>query len=362
MQVTYARARLFLGITTVGTMGTLCAVALFLRLPQQFFSISPINIAETAKGLAIIVGLYAAIALPFDFIGGYVLERVFNRDVPHLGNFAYRLVRGITGQGAVYICCGLSLIEMHTRFGNIGVIMLFAVLQLILIAFQLPLAMFVGGLRRTQSGLAGQGPYGTGGITGILGSEAVVLPMHWKAVLSSDQLNVMESRRRYAIASGLRRNGLMLALAWNVGGFAISVSLAGGTGSVASLLTTALYFSLTSFVGLLVLPKPSQTAVLQTDAGIINNGNRDALVASIRALAGIQDGEDRRHSAVQLIFHPIPSVSLRTENTLQNTNQLAAWNAARLAIFLSWAGLSFVSRAVHCNVGRPDVWVLLPCD
>jgi len=362
MQVTYARARLFLGITTVGSMVTLCVLALTLRLPQQFFSMSPTNIADTAKGLTLIFGLYAAIALPFDLIGGYVLERVFNRDVPHLGSFAYRLVRGIIGQGAVYISCGLALIALHTRFGNIGVVIMFATLQLTLIVCQLPLAMFVGGLKRTQDGLSGQGPYGTGGVTGILGSETVVLPMHWKSVLSSDQLNVMESRRRYAIASGLRRNGVLLALAWNIGGFAISVVLAGGTGSVASLLTTALYFSLTSFIGLLVLPKPSQNAVLQTDAGIINSGNRDALVASIRALASIQDDEDTRHSAVQLIFHPIPSVSLRTGMSTNGTRQFAAWNAARLAIFLSWAGLSFVSRAVHCNVGRPDVWVLLPCD
>jgi len=362
MQVTYARARLFLGITTVGSMVTLCALALVLRLPQQFCSMSPTNIADTAKGLTIVFGLYAALALPFDFIGGYVLERVLKRDVPQLGNFAYRLVRGIFGQGVVYISCGLALIAMHTRFGNIGVVVMFATLQLTLIVCQLPLAMFVGGLRRTKDGLSGQGPYGTGGITGILGSETVVLPMHWKSLLSSNQLTMMESRRRYAIASGLRRNGVLLALAWNIGGFAISVTLAGGTGSVASLLTTSLYFSLTSFVGLLVLPKPSQNAVLQTDAGVTDNGNRDNLAAAIRALASIQDDEDTRHSAVQLIFHPIPAVSLRTANATSNTKHFAAWNAARLAIFLSWAGLSFVSRAVHCNVGRPDVWVLLPCD
>lgn len=360
--MTYARARLFLGITTVGSMVTLCVLALSLRLPQQFFSMSPTNIADTAKGLTLIFGLYAALALPFDFIGGYLLERIFQRDVPQLGNFGYRLVRGIIGQGCVYVACGLALIAMHARLGNIGVFVMFAALQLTLIVCQLPLAMFVGGLKRSQDGLSGQGPYGTGGITGILGSETVVLPMHWKPILSNKLLNVMESRRSYAIASGLRRNGVLLALAWNIGGFAISVLLAGGTGSVASLLSTSLYFSLTSFVGLLVLPKPSQNAVLQTDAGVINNGNRDNLVAAIRALASIQDDEDTRHSAVQLIFHPIPSVSLRTSMSTSGTRQFAAWNAARLAIFLSWAGLSFVSRAVHCNVGRPDVWVLLPCD
>ena len=293
-------------------MVTLCVLALSLRLPQQFFSMSPNNIADTAKGLTLIFGLYAALALPFDFVGGYLLERIFQRDVPQLGNFAYRLVRGIFGQGIVYISCGLALIEVHARFGNVGVILMFVALQLTLIVCQLPLAMFVGGFKRTPDGLTGQGPYGTGGITGILGSETVVLPMHWKPILSNKLLNVMESRRRYAIASGLRRNGVLLALAWNIGGFAISVLLAGGTGSVASLLSTSLYFSLTSFVGLLVLPKPSQNAVLQTDAGVINNGNRDNLVAAIRTLASIQDDEETRHSAVQLIFHPIPAVSLRT--------------------------------------------------
>lgn len=360
--MTYARARLFLGITTVGSMVTLCVLALSLRLPQQFFSMSPNNIADTAKGLTLIFGLYAALALPFDFVGGYLLEHIFHRDVPQLGTFVKRLVRGIIGQGVVYISCGLALIEMHARFGNIGVILMFAALQLTLIVCQLPLAMFVGGLKRSQDGLSGQGPYGTGGITGILGSETVVLPMHWKPILSNKLLNVMESRRRYAIASGLRRNGVLLALAWNISGFAVSLLLAGGTGSVASLLTTSLYFSLTSFIGLLVLPKPSQNAVLQTDACVTNNGNRENLVAAIRALASIQDDEETRHSAVQLIFHPIPAVSLRTAQATSHAKHFAAWNAARLAIFLSWAGLSFVSRAVHCNVGRPDVWVLLPCD
>ena len=362
MLVTYARARLCLGITTVGSMVTLCVLALSLRLPQQYFSMSPTNIAETVQGLTIIVGLYAAVALPFDFIGGYLLERVFRRDVPQLGNFASRLVRGIFAQGCVYVACGLALIEMHARFGHFGVFLMFVALQLLLITCQLPLAMFVGGLKRTKDGLTGQGSYGTGGITGFLGSETVVLPMHWKPLLSNKLLNMMENRRRYAIASGLRRKGVVLALAWNIGGFATSVVLASGTGSVASLLTTSLYFSLTSFIGLLVLPKPSQNAVLQLDGAISKDGNRDNVEAAIRALAGIQDDEETRHTAVQLIFHPIPAVSLRTQNPTQNTKQFAAWNAARLAIYLSWAGLSFVSRAVHCNVGRPDVWVLLPCD
>ncbi len=31
-------------------------------------------------------------------------------------------------------------------------------------------------------------------------------------------------------------------------------------------------------------------------------------------------------------------------------------------LFLSWAGLGGLARAVHCNIGRPSVWVMLPGD
>ena len=38
------------------------------------------------------------------------------------------------------------------------------------------------------------------------------------------------------------------------------------------------------------------------------------------------------------------------------------WNTARTALFLSWASLGLLSRAVHCNCGRPALWVLFPGD
>lgn len=38
----------------------------------------------------------------------------------------------------------------------------------------------------------------------------------------------------------------------------------------------------------------------------------------------------------------------------------AAWDAptARVALFLSWSRLGMLSRAVHCNGGRPQLWAL----
>jgi hypothetical protein len=41
---------------------------------------------------------------------------------------------------------------------------------------------------------------------------------------------------------------------------------------------------------------------------------------------------------------------------------LVPWGVARLALFTSWAPLSPLSRAVHCNIGHPELWALLPVD
>jgi hypothetical protein len=41
--------------------------------------------------------------------------------------------------------------------------------------------------------------------------------------------------------------------------------------------------------------------------------------------------------------------------------RLGAWHAARTTLFLSWAGFGLLSRAVHCNSGRPEPWALPPC-
>ncbi len=38
------------------------------------------------------------------------------------------------------------------------------------------------------------------------------------------------------------------------------------------------------------------------------------------------------------------------------------WNVARTTLFLSWACGGFLARAVHCNIGRPELWVLFPTD
>jgi hypothetical protein len=68
---------------------------------------------------------------------------------------------------------------------------------------------------------------------------------------------------------------------------------------------------------------------------------------------------------VETIFHPVPARSLRLaalDGTYTPSTALAAHHAARHALYLAWGLLSPLSRAVHCNVGRPALWVIWPGD
>ena len=72
--VTYARSRLWLGICNVGCLVLLSLSALWLHLPQRFLvGLTPLS------AIALTLGCYIAISLPFDLLGGYILPRRYQR-------------------------------------------------------------------------------------------------------------------------------------------------------------------------------------------------------------------------------------------------------------------------------------------
>ena len=81
-------------------------------------------------------------------------------------------------------------------------------------------------------------------------------------------------------------------------------------------------------------------------------------------LDAAQEDEPRRGRLVETVFHPVPSLERRVDAIVGgNGRELPQpWNTARTALFLSWASLGLLSRAVHCNCGRPALWVLFPGD
>lgn len=378
--MTYARARLWLGITSVGTMTVAATLALALGLTRWLADDQ--GFVSDLLGLLSVLLVYMVISAPFDWIGGFVLPRRHGRSHPAAGPFLRGWLTGITAQALVMLLCGMVILALSRRFGEAGGIFGFAALSIGLLGFQFPLARIVGGFghRGGGGGLPGarvQREYGrtvvvadarddgfVGGLIGLPGLERLVLPEAWLRDLNPDQLTIQLARRRAALDTGSRWRGVILALAWNLSGFILSARLTGSdTATLSGLVTTSLGFTLWSFLGLLLLPTPSRAGVFEVDHAIKAQGfSPSATESLLRILDARQDGEPDRPAGVEMIFHPVPALGSRLASLDRADRGRGCWHAARMALPLSWAGLGFLSRAVHCNCGRPELWVLLPGD
>ena len=283
----------------------------------------------------------------------------------------------------------LLILFMGRWLGVPGAALAVAGVAIILVGSQLQIAKFVGALRTNAGEDSEEGPaieqaqsivskWGwksrpitalghhdtgfTGGVVGLPGLETVVLPASTLTKLSPEQLAIVIARRLEAIQSGSRTRGLLLALAWVIVGFALSTLLPGaGVTSVAGLTMTCLGFTLWTFFGLLTLPTLSRQASYAIDGKVLQSGaSPEVFQQTVKTLDALQDDEPRRSALIETIFHPVPSVDNR--RTAASGNTPIAWHAARITLFVSWACMGMLVRAVHCNVGRPELWVMLPTD
>lgn len=138
-------------------------------------------------------------------------------------------------------------------------------------------------------------------------------------------------------------------------------------GGGAGFVTTLCWFTLWSFVGVLVLPSVSRPAVFSADAAARQSHDAQLMGTTITQLDGWQDDEPERGERVETVFHPVPSRGARIRaldiaDGHDTASGAGAWQATRVMLYLSWAGVGGLARAVHCNVGRPPLWVLLPGD
>jgi hypothetical protein len=400
---TYARAKLILGMTTVGTMVVLSSLALYYGLPSLWFvqdpALEPLgwpSLAQAATGFFIIFLCYAGLHLPFDFLGGYVLPRYYDRPYPDAEVFLGQWFQGVVIQGLVLVLMGLSLV-IAARIAGPGMALvagtgLVAAAMLILVVAQQFMAAIVSGAWRDRAieeqflpralaylerlgvpapprvrAVTSNDPAFVGGITGLPGRETIILPAQWLANLPSDAVGLMILRRVAIIHSGGRTRGLLVAYFFNIIGFVLAAKVLNAdlTG-VDGVLTTALGFTIWSFLGLLVLPSLSRPGVLEADRLARDAGADPALMARvIEDLERLQDDEPERSPLVETIFHPIPSVQTRLKHLSAPEDAprpWGAWHANRMALYLSWAALGFLSRAVHGNCGRAQLWVLFPGD
>ena len=64
---------------------------------------------------------------------------------------------------------------------------------------------------------------------------------------------------------------------------------------------------------------------------------------------------------MQAVFYPVPSAArrlLRLEGP--RPTGFVPGSLARSNLYYSWAACTLLGRAVHCNVGRPALWVFPP--
>jgi hypothetical protein len=141
--------------------------------------------------------------------------------------------------------------------------------------------------------------------------------------------------------------------------------------TAAGLVSTVAGMTLWSFVGALVLPTRSRAAVYAADSAAARQVGAGAVRAAVVALDRWQDDEAERRPVVEAVFHPVPSRGRRVRRLAEQERPgsyadaapaLPAHQVARHALYLAWGALSPLARAVHCNVGRPALWVVWPGD
>jgi uncharacterized protein YbjT (DUF2867 family) len=374
----YGRARLWLGISAVGTFVTLTTLGLLFDLPSWMQQNVGSTLWGQAQGILGFVLLYAAIQLPFDVLGGYFLPKRFGRSHQRFPSFLTGLGRGVVAHGALLFLASMTILLAGQWGGILGTVAAGVLVCLVLLRGRVALATLMAPLRlkpieRTTVSTSDSLPIAvaesldegfTGAVVGVFRPRLQIVPQKWRGVLGADGFNVALRRRALAVKSGSWRRGRAVAFLFTVTGLAIAASLVGSArlGTVGGTVAFSLWFSLWSFLGLLTLPTLSRRGVIETDERAHLEGQSpETLRSATRLLDELQDGEPTRPALIETIFHPIPSVQNRLEGP-RSKGRIGFWDAARCSVYLSIAGLGLLGRAVHCNCGRPSLWVFLPTD
>lgn len=380
--MTYARARLWLGISGVGSLVSLAAMALTVELPHEVFEVNPGFQFSDFLQLAGFNTLLLLWLTPLDFLGGFWLPRKFNKSSQSLADWLRGYVTLALLQTMMFVCFGTIIIMTSQILRTGGVLILtslFAVTCLLLrdrvilgreVKAQHSSEKLLDAIAMIQSwqifvprtvAVEHRDVGFTGGVIGFGKSVTIVIPRAWLS-FSTENLATAIARRALAVSTGSYRRGLLFAFFFNVIGFFFCSLIPGaGFASVAELVTTICGFTLWSFLGLLFLPTLSRRASLKIDKEIVQRGlPKQWITTTASALDQLQDDEPKRSRIIEAIFHPVPSVESRSRQT--PVLGFSAWNVTRTTLFLSWACLGLLSRSVHCNVGRPELWMLLPTD
>lgn len=307
--------------------------------------------------LSALIG-YLALSLPLDIVGGQVLPRLWGRaSVVSLSRWISLYFRGLCLHTTLLVGGLLGLSLAHRWAGAGAAAALYVLGALLLLHHQVRALGFLGATSQTSDGvhwLQTSDPRFSGGLSGLPGREQVVLPAHWKRSPLPDGWRFHQKRHLLLARTGARALGCGLGVAFTTAGLYLGLSATGG-----EVVRLACAMTLWSFAGLLILPSLSRPGVYYADALTADRGDPAAVITWLSWLEGLQEEDPTRSTWVERIFHPVPSWEGRRE---LGAARFFPWNAARTALWTSSLAGNLLSRAVHCNSGRPELWFWPPTD
>lgn len=363
------KARLSTGIACVGTLVVLASSALYFDVARSLFpSTSTLPSTEFFSCLLLFAGV-AGLLFTFDFIGGVVIPTACETQSSSVASWFRRWTRSVLMQVGFYSVTFFCYLQIGKEIGAPWLIAFFAALQVMLLAGQEFIWQITTANRRKMTNDVGAFVQSSdqrfvGGITGLPGFESILVPEGWKQNLQPSYIRMLVTRRLSAVTSGLRLRGIIAAMLWNISSFAVAIMASGGeVNSVADLVNVFLWFLLLSFIGLLILPSFNRRGVFALDRALSKRFSAVELQQAILDVDSMTEQDPDRSPSAESVFQPIPCPARRVQALASDTPlETAAWNVARTALFLSWAFGGPLARAVHCNVGRPELWAILPTD
>ncbi len=355
-QAQLAGRRLALGITNVGSWVVVAAGGLWL-LPRTA------SLWNHPSRVAWLLLLALGVQGVFDYVGGVLLM-----PAPRLGTTQF-LGRWCRGAGGHTLVLGLIALLSYGSFRLTGGFVVAVVVATLGLAVGRTWCLrLVGGVltspltdqRSTMLAMVDD-PAFTGAVT-IQGHRTVDLwPSSWSERVPPDELVVEQSRRRWQSEAGLPGRALLLILAWSASGSALGTSLChlASDPPALALLLHSCWMTLWTFGSLLLLPSFSRAAVFAADHAALASGHDPrGWIVRFPKLVGEDGGAN---ALVQTIFYPAPSAERRLERLEAGpSGGFLCGNLARANLYYSWAGCTWLGRAVHCNVGRPALWVFPP--
>lgn len=357
-QTQTARMRLALGISNVGfwVLTTLAGV-LWLGSTD----------APAINNAYLIWVLFVATTIQalFDVAGGFVLMPLPSREWK---SFTKRWLTGVCTHCFLLCIAGFLNYWSFLLFKAFYIGIATSVVGLFF--FRRQILSLVSGPQQVRSTVVGVqccsvaslDPAFTGGTYGVGEHATILLPEAWKTRLSASQINTVVQRRLWEIKSNLPARSFLFVLLWNLFGCGLGSHLLEITSRLPAhaMLLEACWMTLWGFVGLLTLPSLSRSTVFGADRAAAAAGcDAEGWIHLVPEITG-EDGGSTPLS--QRIFYPVPSTTQRLRDLKLTSTQQAFGNVARTNLFLSLGTLTFLGRCVHCNAGRPELWIFPPAD